>query len=487
MKSAKILVVEDEKVVATDIEESLEKLGYTVVGGAATGIHAIRKVVETEPDLVLMDIKLKGKMDGVDAASELHERFGIPIVFLTAYADGEILERAKRTSPSGYVLKPFDERALRSAVEIALHRHPQERRLIESERRLVSALRSIDEGVIIVQDGGFVTLMNRAAERLTGWEQTKAVGRPLQDVFSTVGAASGRLKPNPVARVLREGVGIGLGDQRVLLGRHGTETWIRGSVVPLHDQGGTIVGAALVFRAAADAEREDAPARARDQVASRLETAGRVAGGISARVSQALEDIESGSTRLLANHPADGPARVDLERLAGSARQARRLAERLAEFTVRRPPRVRVLQLNRLVEDAEPLLECLAGNNIQVILSMSEITAKVVADSRHLEEVLLRIAAISCDSMPDGGKLTVETSDIELLGEYARAQTILEAGDYAVVTINHTGSEAPATGRGLRERIPDAYELITLMGGDILVRAEPGSRTSYEVYLPRAV
>ncbi|MCP5118183.1 MAG: response regulator, partial [bacterium] len=250
MKKPKILVVEDEKVVATDIEESLQKLGYTVVAGAASGIGAIRKAVETDPDLVLMDIKLKGDIDGVDAAGELHDRLGIPVVFLTAYADGEILDRAKRTSPSGYVLKPFDERALRSAVEIALHQHPKEQRLVESERRLVSALRSIDEGVLMTRSDGTVTLTNRAAERLTGWKQRDAIGKRISDIFTSVDGASGSLMADPISRVIREGVSISLGEHRVLVSRHGAETWIRGNGVPLRDEDGEIVGAALVFHAA---------------------------------------------------------------------------------------------------------------------------------------------------------------------------------------------------------------------------------------------
>ncbi|MCP5109216.1 MAG: PAS domain-containing protein, partial [bacterium] len=217
---------------------------------AASGIGAIRRAVETDPDLVLMDIKLKGDIDGVDAAGELHDRLGIPVVFLTAYADGEILDRAKRTSPSGYVLKPFDERALRSAVEIALHQHPREQRLVESERRLVSALRSIDEAVLMTGRDGVVTLMNRAAERLTGWKQADAIGQRVSDVFNSVNGATGSLLTDPIARVTREGVSFSLGDQRVLVSRHGAETWVRGNGVPLRNDDGEVVGAALVFHAA---------------------------------------------------------------------------------------------------------------------------------------------------------------------------------------------------------------------------------------------
>src|SRR5579871_1627690 len=129
MNKARILLVEDEKVVAADIEECVKSLGYEVVGAAATGTQALRLAVQTEPDLVLMDIKLKGSLDGIEVAGALYEQLQIPVVYLTAHADAEILERAKKTAPSGYVLKPFDDRSLRTAIELAFEQHRREQQL----------------------------------------------------------------------------------------------------------------------------------------------------------------------------------------------------------------------------------------------------------------------------------------------------------------------------------------------------------------------
>ena len=139
MSKPRILLAEDEKVVAADIEECVKGLGYEVVGSAASGVEALRLAVQTEPDLVLMDIKLKGDLDGIDVASALYERLNIPVVYLTAFADVEILERARKTAPSGYVLKPFDDRTLRAAIEIAFDRHRRERELIDGGQRLATA------------------------------------------------------------------------------------------------------------------------------------------------------------------------------------------------------------------------------------------------------------------------------------------------------------------------------------------------------------
>jgi len=126
MKNTRILVVEDEAIVAMVIKKRLIELGYVVSGVAATGKDAINKVEGTFPDLVLMDIMLKGDMDGIEAAEEIRKRFSIPVIYLTAHSDEKTLERAKLTEPYGYILKPFTERDLSSNIEIAIHKHRRE-------------------------------------------------------------------------------------------------------------------------------------------------------------------------------------------------------------------------------------------------------------------------------------------------------------------------------------------------------------------------
>ncbi|AKB43358.1 MULTISPECIES: response regulator [Methanosarcina] len=127
----RILIVEDEHIVAMGIKKMVKSLGYTVTGVASSGEDAISKAESTFPDVVLMDIMLKGNMDGVEAAGEIRERFDVPVVYLTAYSDNKILERAKKTEPFGYIVKPFDEKDLHSSIEIALHRHRKEKEKTE--------------------------------------------------------------------------------------------------------------------------------------------------------------------------------------------------------------------------------------------------------------------------------------------------------------------------------------------------------------------
>ncbi len=131
-----ILIVEDEKIIAKDIANVLKKFGYAVPAIASSGEEAIRWLEEMSVDLVLMDIVLKGDLDGIEAAKRIGERFNIPVVHLTAYADEDTLSRVKETQPFGYIIKPFKERELYTAIEIALHNHRQslESRRLEEKR-----------------------------------------------------------------------------------------------------------------------------------------------------------------------------------------------------------------------------------------------------------------------------------------------------------------------------------------------------------------
>ena len=145
MNPIKILVVEDEVIVAQDIAGRLKKLGYAVTATVSSGEEAIQKARENQPDLVLMDIVLKGDMDGVTAAEKIKTNMNVPTVFLTAYADDKTLQRAKLTDPFGYIIKPFQQNDLRVAIEIALHRHEIETKMQEALKAAEAARESLEE------------------------------------------------------------------------------------------------------------------------------------------------------------------------------------------------------------------------------------------------------------------------------------------------------------------------------------------------------
>ncbi len=247
MENAQILVVEDEIIVAKSIQKRLESLGYSVPAVVASGEEAVEIAAEAQPDLVLMDIRLKGDMDGIEAAGHIQTSHDIPIVYLTAYADEETLERAKVTDPSGYLLKPFELNELRTTVEMALYKYQMQCKLRDNERWLAATLKSIGDGVITADTSGYVTYMNPMAEALTGWKRQEALGKALKEVFYIIDEDTRQVVQNPVEQALGAGVVASLGNHTLLVARDGTETPIDDSGASIVDDKGNVTGSVLVF------------------------------------------------------------------------------------------------------------------------------------------------------------------------------------------------------------------------------------------------
>lgn len=169
MPASRILIVEDERLVANALARNLEGLGYQVVSAVASGEEALTKAEETRPDLVLMDIRLEGEMDGVEAAGLITSRFDIPIIFVTAYADRNVLAKAKIAEPYGYLIKPLSKRELHSAIEIALYKHQMARRLRESEEKHRELAEFLPQIIYEIDLNGKFTFANRSGLEATGY------------------------------------------------------------------------------------------------------------------------------------------------------------------------------------------------------------------------------------------------------------------------------------------------------------------------------
>jgi len=230
----RILVVEDEAIVALDIKSRLKRMGYDVVGVCATGEEAVVHVGRTRPELVLMDIMLAGDMDGIEAAGKIREEYGVPVVYLTAYADKQTLDRAKITNPFGYVIKPFEDRELLTTIEMALYKFEADNKMLLSERWLATTLRSLGEAVLTAGPDGLVRFMNPVAERFLGLTQEQAGGLTLQEAFWV------RTRP-------MEGDGE-LRGKRMLRLADGGMTPVEASVSPIIDDWNRTIGSVLVFR-----------------------------------------------------------------------------------------------------------------------------------------------------------------------------------------------------------------------------------------------
>jgi PAS domain S-box-containing protein len=245
--SARILIVEDERVTAEDLRDILTDLGYSITALVSSAADAISQAEQNPPNIVLMDIHIQGDMDGTGAALILRERFNIPVIYLTAHVDGETVAQAKKAGPLGYITKPFQEAALHASIEIALHRHGEELKAREKEELLASTLGAISQGVISMDRQKTITLFNPAAEAWTGRSSQEAVGQPVERVFQAVAGPGGNPVRQPWEHVLSDGSLHDLPVGALLISRVGERRPITGSVAPIRDHKGAVAGAVLVF------------------------------------------------------------------------------------------------------------------------------------------------------------------------------------------------------------------------------------------------
>jgi PAS domain S-box-containing protein len=240
----RVLIVEDELIVAKDIEITLKKLGYIVACCCSTGEEALAYLKGNKADIILMDIQLAGNFDGIQTAMLIQQKQDIPLIFLTSFATDSMVDRAKVLSPYGYILKPFQHGELRTAIETAVYRHAMEHRLREKERLLTTTLQSISDAVITIDRQGLITFMNKVAEQILAKESVLCMGRPVQEIY-TAQQVQGPEKTQSILQMAARPAGA---RTMMLRNQDGKEYFIEDTISPMLDENGIMAGAVLVFR-----------------------------------------------------------------------------------------------------------------------------------------------------------------------------------------------------------------------------------------------
>jgi PAS domain S-box-containing protein len=248
--SIKILIVENENIVAAEIEHSLEDLGCVTIDIANSGMDAIAKASATQPDIVLMDLNSKQQMSGIQAAKEIWNRFSIPVIFVIEHFDiniQNIYEQAKKLASFSYITKPFRERELQTTIETAIQKNQLEKQLEEREQWLTTLLTSISDAVIAIDEQCCVTSINPAAESLTGWKQEEVLGKNVTEVLRFIDITASNLIKH-VPNFLIESLNITALAPKVLIAKNGTELPINNNTAIVKDEKGYAKGTIFVLR-----------------------------------------------------------------------------------------------------------------------------------------------------------------------------------------------------------------------------------------------
>lgn len=500
----RVFIVEDESLVAMDLEERLMKMGYEVCGMADNGIDALAGIVVQHVDLVLMDIHLRDGMDGVDVAGKLREVSEVPVVFVTAHADETTLRRAGQAGPFGYVLKPFDERELRATIEMAIYRHRSEARVRKMERWLSTTLRSIGDGVIATDEAGRVTLINPLAESVTGWSAEDAIGHPLAEVLAIYGEAGHNETPAFFAEAMRSGVSIHLGENKSLKTRSGGLLPVDDSIAPIRNDAGVITGCVVVFRDCTQSrqlQEERRRLEVKMQESQRLESLGVLAAGIAHDFNNLLTVVTMNASLAQTVVSRESPAQKCLGDIRSSADRAAQLCNQMLAYAGQGNVRLEDICVNSLTKDTAQLLATAINKKTALSLDLADRMPKIRGDRSQLQQVIMNLVMNASESLKDlPGKIKLKTRYMHVAEEdvhRCRAGTGLPEGDYLMIEVKDTGEGmAPEvlkrifdpffttkfTGRGLG--LAAVIGIVRSHGGDLSVESEVGAGTTFRIYLP---
>ncbi|MEQ1948916.1 MAG: response regulator [Bryobacteraceae bacterium] len=386
----KILIVEDEGLIAHDIANRVEAMGHEVINTVSTAKEAIAEAPNA--DLILMDIRLDGPGDGIQAADIIRQHHAKPVVFLTAHADRFTLERARQAVPYGYIVKPVQPATLGATLDIAIYRHEMERAMAEQRALLDSVLASVADAILVAGANGLVRSLNTAAEAMTGWTSADALGKPMLEVLRlTRGAVDAENRgetsaEDPVPLTLLRGEPIEFSSDTILVRRDGTRIRVEGSAAPVR-AGETLAGVAVSLR---DIGAREWHAK-QLELAAKVESATRLAGCITDQYTSLFAGIRIRAVQLLERFPEYTSVRKPLEEIEQFALAGERVNRRLAALSAQSLPRPELFSMTGLVRRTRKMIESIAGESVKVILRAEGPVDKLWADAAQMEQVLLNL------------------------------------------------------------------------------------------------
>jgi two-component system, cell cycle sensor histidine kinase and response regulator CckA len=501
-----VMVVEDEPLMAEDLADALSKMGYEVSDVVSSALQCIASAEQRRPDLVLMDINLGGELDGIDAAQMLRDRFAIPVVFLSGFADERTVSRAKLAGAMGYLLKPFRWSELKSAVEVGLFRHQLERQLRDRERWLATTLRAIGDAAIVVDPEGRVTFMNSAAEELLAEGEAGLRGQTLASRVRLINENTRAPVPHPLQQALSSGEVV-RAPRNTALVTADRELPVEYTLAPIQDGQGTISGAVAVIKSLT-AQRQ---AQQQIAVSDRLASLGVVAAGIAHEINNPLtyvlgnleflkEEIEHLTALAESDNPAPRKASLNamnalLLDVQQGARHVARIVGDLGVFA-RHDAGSKVCDVTERMEWALRVSNSAIVRQARIIRRFRPIP-KAGVDEGRLGQVFLNLLLNAAYAMRATNRATNElTVTLEPDAVVAGGH-----GQFIRIAIADTGSgmtedvlrrifepffTTKPAGDGSGLGLAVCRGLLTEMGGDISVTSAAGKGTCFIVRVPAA-
>ncbi|MGE0864613.1 MAG: response regulator [Vicinamibacterales bacterium] len=499
--AGRVLVVEDEEMVAAELHARLRQLHLDVIGTEQTARDAVATARRARPDLVLMNASLEGQFDGVEAATIIQRTLDIPVVLLTSRTDPRAIARAKACSPKGCLVRPFRSGDLAISIEMALHRHNLDRQLRQRELQHTAALATIGDGVLATDPMGRMTFMNPVAEVLTGWRAAAATGQPAEHVFQIVDEATREKLPCPIVGALH-GERIDDLSGKLLVAGDGGLIPIDSQIAVLRAPDGSVTGAVVAFRDVRQKRlAEHAARRAEDQLrdGQRMQAIGHLAGGVAHDFNNLLTVINGYADALVEMGGWDPRVAKMLTGIRQAGLRSAALTSQLLSFSRKQVPTAQLLAPNTLVAGLIELLQRLIGEDIRLVTKLTPNLGRVRMEPSELEQIMMNLVLNARDAMPGGGRVLIETSAVTFDEDTAASPERIPAGRYFLLSVSDPGigmdpdvqrrifeplftTKAPGKGTGLG--LATVYGIVRKAYGHVVVFSAVDKGTVFKVFLP---
>jgi len=500
--SRKIFIIEDERIVALDLQHRLARLGHEIVGNVSSGDEALKQIPDAKADLVLTDIRLGGNADGIELADAVHNKYRLPVIFVTAYSDDKTLERVKASSACGFIIKPFTDEELQVTIEIGLHEHEFEMKLRQSEEQYRRLFNDAPVGYHEIDCAGRLTRVNRTELEMLGYTAADMIGRPVWDFLRESGVfrkavmeklSSGKISDQPF--------------ERNYLRRDGRIIPVLIKDYPICSSDGKLIGIRTTIQ---DISRlkEEQTSRMRLEAnlrrADKLESLAAMAGGLAHELNNQLMAIQGNTALALFNQPPEaGEARGYLQSILAACQRSSKVINQLLVCAGMDKGAFARINLSEIVTELLPSLRSLVAGKAELRLSLAKNLPPVNGGASQLKQLLTILVTNSLEAIQNkNGVIQIETGADKILADKKDFEIILRDTAFAhppfcYLSVTDTGLgmddetrsklfdpffTTKGIGRGLG--LSTVSGIVKNHDGNIMVKSVPGRGTTVRIVLP---
>ena len=496
MAQKRLLIVEDERIIAEDIKRILLLYDYHVIDIISNGEKVIEDFEELNPDLILMDIMLAGKITGIETASVIKEKYNVPIIYLTAYSNEPILDSAKITEPFGYLIKPFEEHELHATIEMAFYRNKIENTLRQSENKYRHLFNSITDPIFILTENGEKFLdCNDAVLDKYGYTKDELITLPSLEL--SIKEEQEQLshylneKNSENSPVFNHSKKNG---EKIIVELHKSIITIKNEQVQL------VIAHDITERIQAEEEKRNV----QEQLfqSQKMEIVGRLTGGIAHDFNNLLTAINGYSDLALKKLSSDNNAYNDISVIKDCGERAARLTKQLLGFSRKQVTEKINLDLNTTITELEKMLMRLIGEEITLETKLQSSSCMIFADKSQIEQVLVNLVVNARDAIDGFGKIIVSTKKEPLTDEIIKLHNLDASNEYIIISVLDTGTgmskeiqkkifepffTTKDINKGTGLGLSTVFGIVKQNDGAILVESEEGKGTEFKIYLPQII